>query len=68
MHPKNNSSSNLNRSTILDQRRALGQCFKCGDRYFPGHQCRVKLQMLMGQQGTDGDEGISTEVIPVMEE
>jgi Retrotransposon gag protein len=22
---------------LIEQRRALGQCFKCGDKYFPGH-------------------------------
>jgi Ty3 transposon capsid-like protein len=26
-----------NRNTLIDQRRALGQCFKCGDKYYPGH-------------------------------
>ncbi len=30
-----------NRS-LLEQRRAAGQCFKCGDRYYPGHVCSNK--------------------------
>jgi Retroviral aspartyl protease len=34
----------------MDQRRALGLCFKCGDKYYPGHQCKIKLQMLLGEQ------------------
>nr|CAD1830585.1 unnamed protein product [Ananas comosus var. bracteatus] len=27
---------------LIEQRRAAGLCFKCGDRYFPGHQCRTQ--------------------------
>jgi Retroviral aspartyl protease len=34
--------------SLINQRRALGQCFKCGEMYFSGHQCKVKLHMLMG--------------------
>jgi Retroviral aspartyl protease len=34
---------------LIEQRRALGQCFKCGEMYFPGHQCKVKVQMLISQ-------------------
>jgi Ty3 transposon capsid-like protein len=34
--PRNNSKSSL-----IEQRRALGQYFRCGDRYFSGHQCKV---------------------------
>jgi hypothetical protein len=40
----------------MEQRRALGQCFKCGDKYFPGHQCKVKVQMLLGQELKDEEE------------
>ncbi len=28
--------------SLLEQRRAAGQCFKCGDRYYPGHICSSK--------------------------
>ncbi|XP_020082482.1 uncharacterized protein LOC109706087, partial [Ananas comosus] len=27
---------------LIEQRRAAGQCFKCGDKYHPGHQCKNK--------------------------
>jgi hypothetical protein len=37
------------KSALLDQIRLLGLCFKCGEKYFPGHQCKVKVQMLLGQ-------------------
>jgi hypothetical protein len=39
---------NSNRSTIIEQRRALGQCFKYGEKYFSGHQCKLKTHMLLG--------------------
>jgi hypothetical protein len=41
----------VNNRALMEQRRALGQCFKCGDKYFPDHQCKVKIQMLLGQDG-----------------
>jgi Retroviral aspartyl protease len=40
---------------------ALGQCFKCGERYFPGHQCKIKLQMLMGQTADETEMLVSVE-------
>jgi hypothetical protein len=42
------------KNNLIDQRRVLGLCFKCGERYYPGHQCKVKLQLLLGQE----DEGM----------
>jgi hypothetical protein len=36
--------------SLIEQRRALGQCFKYGDKYFPGHQCKIKVQMLIGNE------------------
>ena len=27
----------------------MGLCFKCGEKYYPGHQCKVKVNMLLGQ-------------------
>ncbi len=39
---------NSNRA-LIEQRRAAGQCFKCGDKYHPGHVCAVKtLNALYG--------------------
>lgn len=37
------------RNTLMDQRRALGLCFKYGEKYFSGHQYKVNVQMLVGQ-------------------
>jgi Reverse transcriptase (RNA-dependent DNA polymerase)/Retroviral aspartyl protease/Retrotransposon gag protein len=45
------------RGTLMDQRRALGLCFKCGEKYYPGHQCKIKLQMLLGDpEAEQGEE------------
>jgi RNase H-like domain found in reverse transcriptase/Reverse transcriptase (RNA-dependent DNA polymerase)/Integrase zinc binding domain/Retroviral aspartyl protease/Integrase core domain/Retrotransposon gag protein/Chromo (CHRromatin Organisation MOdifier) domain len=49
------------KNTLIEQRRALGQCFKCGERYYPGHQCKVKLQMLMGSIDGEVEEVVSPE-------
>jgi Retroviral aspartyl protease len=45
-----------NRTTLIEQRRSLGQCFKCGDKYFPDHQCKVKVQILLGQEQYSKEE------------
>lgn len=34
---------------LFETRRAQGLCYKCGDKYFPGHQCKSKqLNALTG--------------------
>jgi hypothetical protein len=48
-NPKMMLPTNNPKHVMFEQRKALGQCFKCGDRYFLGHQYKIKLQMLMGQ-------------------
>jgi hypothetical protein len=53
IQPKANPNSKpftttvINKPSIIEQRRALGQCFKCGDRYYPGHQCKLKIHMIL---------------------
>jgi hypothetical protein len=37
----------------MDQRKLLGLCFKCGKKYFLGHHCKVKVQMLLGEEPID---------------
>jgi Ty3 transposon capsid-like protein len=46
-------------NALIEQRRALGQCFKCGDKYFSGHQCKIKVQMLLGQELPEDDVAIA---------
>jgi hypothetical protein len=37
--------------TMYKQRCGLGQCFKCGDKLMPGHECMVKgLHMIEGRE------------------
>ncbi|KAF3655636.1 hypothetical protein FXO37_15834 [Capsicum annuum] len=36
-----NSSGNPS-NTLFEQRRAQGLCYKCGDKYYVGHQCKQK--------------------------
>jgi Ty3 transposon capsid-like protein len=31
------------KNNLLDQRQLLGLCFKCGEKYFPGHHCKVNV-------------------------
>jgi Retroviral aspartyl protease/Ty3 transposon capsid-like protein len=59
--PQNQPS--LSKNTLMDQRRLLGLCFKCGEKYYPGHQCRVKVQMLLGQEDTLLEEACDEQVI-----
>jgi Retroviral aspartyl protease len=48
--------------TLIEQRRALGQCFKCGEKYFPEHQCKIKIQMLVGQTSDFEKECATVEI------
>ena len=34
----------------MEQRRMQGLCFRCGDKYTPGHQCRRQLLLLEGEE------------------
>lgn len=35
--------------SLFEQRKILEQCFKCGDKYMPGHICNAKgLHMIEG--------------------
>jgi hypothetical protein len=44
--------------SLYEQRKRLGQCFRCGDKYMPGHRCNAKsLHMIEGVEGEE-DEGM----------
>jgi RNase P/RNase MRP subunit p29 len=49
---KPNPGNATTKGTLIDQRRALELCFKCGDKYYPRHQCKFKIQMLQGDEGS----------------
>ena len=44
-----------------DQRRQPGMCFRCGDKYFPRHQCRQQILLLEGDSGDAMEGGEETE-------
>jgi hypothetical protein len=63
----------LNRSTdptnpkplTLDQKKAMGLCFKCGDKFFSGHKCKIKaLHLLEGEELSDNDNPSDEEILP----
>ncbi|XP_057986676.1 uncharacterized protein LOC131171223 [Hevea brasiliensis] len=47
---KTNTNITTNSNTIRQPR----PCFKCGDRYFPGHQCKQQ-KLVMAIQGCESD-------------
>ena len=45
-------------NSLFEQRKRLEQCFKCGDKYIPGHRCSAKgLHMIEGVE-EEKHEGI----------
>ncbi|KAJ4789012.1 polyprotein [Rhynchospora pubera] len=40
---------NINPNMTFQQRRALGLCDKCNEKYYPGHQCAGKMMGLMSE-------------------
>jgi hypothetical protein len=46
----------LPKNALMEQRRALGLCFKCGEKYYPGHNCKIKVQMMLGQEEISHDQ------------
>jgi hypothetical protein len=41
------------KNVLLDQKRLLGLCFKCDEKYFFNHPCRVKVQILLDQENLE---------------
>lgn len=56
-HNQQNSKTTINnngsKENLIEQRRQLGLCFKCGEKYGPGHQCK---RQLMNMEGADGEK------------
>jgi Retrotransposon gag protein len=58
LHPlKPSPIPNSTKNTLMDQKCL---CFKCEEKYFLIHQCKVKVQMSMGQD--ESIEGANTKV------
>ncbi|KAJ1700970.1 hypothetical protein LUZ63_000749 [Rhynchospora breviuscula] len=52
-------TNNNSKGTTYEQRRALGLCYHCDEKYFPGHKCGVKL--LNALNGTQEEESAGEE-------
>lgn len=48
MMPKTTQNPAHVKSLSLEQKRLLGLCFRCGEKYGPGHQCRGQLLHMEG--------------------
>jgi hypothetical protein len=56
--PNRIEGGKLHSDSLFEQRKRLKQCFKCGDKYTPGHRCSAKgLHMIEGVEEEE-DEGI----------
>ncbi|KAL4351193.1 hypothetical protein GQ457_06G016870 [Hibiscus cannabinus] len=43
---------------LLDYRRANNLCFKCGEKFVPGHQCKLKQLNMMEEEKAQSDSEI----------
>jgi hypothetical protein len=48
--PKLTSNPLPTKNALIEQRRALSLCFKCEEKYYPGHHYKIKVKMLLGQE------------------
>ena len=54
---RNQSAPPLLKALTMDQKRQLGLCFGCGEKFGPGHQCKRMLLTMEGQ-GEEEEVGI----------
>ncbi|XP_038999500.1 uncharacterized protein LOC120125070 [Hibiscus syriacus] len=47
-----NAANTSSRQNLLDYRRQNNLCFKCGDKFVPGHQCKIKQLNMMIKDDT----------------
>ncbi|KAL4319829.1 hypothetical protein GQ457_18G007350 [Hibiscus cannabinus] len=40
--PQKTTTQNTTKQSFLEYRRSHNLCFKCGDKFSPGHQCKIK--------------------------
>jgi hypothetical protein len=41
------------KNALIEHRRVLGLYFKCAEKYYLGHQCKIKVYMLLEQEEED---------------
>jgi hypothetical protein len=44
------------KNVLIEHRRTLSLCFKCAEKYYFGHQCKVKVHMLIGREEEEVEE------------
>ncbi|OIT28528.1 udp-glycosyltransferase 75b2 [Nicotiana attenuata] len=55
--PSGTASTNHPNNLTYDQMRERNICFRCHERYYPGHQCKPKtLNLMTGTSGTEQKE------------
>ncbi|XP_039056463.1 uncharacterized protein LOC120199464 [Hibiscus syriacus] len=59
---KNSPGNTQNKKQLLEYRRANNLCYKCGDKFIPGHHCKLK-QLNSMEEIEDQEE---TEVLQVV--
>ncbi|XP_052173188.1 uncharacterized protein LOC127788669 [Diospyros lotus] len=50
--------SKLQGDRLMEERRQANLCFKCGDRYFPEHQCKKQLLLVEGEEENVEEEEV----------
>ncbi|KAL4339801.1 hypothetical protein GQ457_08G022490 [Hibiscus cannabinus] len=77
--PKQQTFAPRPKQSLLDFRRSNNLCFKCGEKFAPGHQCKQKhLNMMekldplmemvdqeLNEQPSDATEGVPTEQLEI---
>ena len=65
-NPNRMEGGRPNADSLFEQRKRLGQCFKCGDKYTPGHRCNAKsLHMIEGiEEEEEGEVKEFNETVP----
>ncbi|XP_019228862.1 PREDICTED: uncharacterized protein LOC109209954 [Nicotiana attenuata] len=58
-----NSNTALTGTKLFEARKARGECYKCGERYFPGHVCKNRQLNTLSGSTEQGEEiiEVSTE-------
>ena len=53
---KTTTNNNGGKGGWMEQKRQLGVCFECGDKYSLGHQCKRWLMNMEGYEGEKENE------------
>jgi Retroviral aspartyl protease/Ty3 transposon capsid-like protein len=55
---------NSTKQLTLDQKKTLGLCFRCGEKIFPGHKCKIKgIHLLESEESAGHDSLLDEELV-----